>query len=82
MTFTLELTAEQLDALADAVAARLAPASQGKVALSVADAAKATGLAKNTIRRRIEAGLIPTVPGLSPVRIPSDFIARMMARPE
>jgi hypothetical protein len=82
MTFTLELTKEQLDALAEAVAARLAPAATGKVALSVVDAAKATGLSKNTIRRRIEAGLIPTVPGFSPVRIPCDFIARMMARAE
>lgn len=52
-----------------------------KMALSVKEAAELTGLSEPTIRRRVHAGLIPAVPGISPTRIPSDFVERMM-KPE
>lgn len=46
-------------------------------AYSVREAAKAVGLSAKTIERRVNAGVIPTEPGL-PTRIPADFVQRMM----
>ena len=80
MSFFLELSETQLDQLAEIVARKL-DARPAKDALSIIEAAEKTGVSKDTISRRIAAGLIPTIPGLSPVRIPSDFIARMMKTP-
>ena len=80
MTLTIQLNAEQLDQLAEIVASKL-QARPAKDALSIIEAAAKTGVSKDTIRRRIRAGLIPVVPGMNPVRIPSDFIARMMQTP-
>lgn len=51
-----------------------------KKALSVREAAELTGLSKKTIERRVNAGEIPVVPGLSPTRIPADFVQRMMKK--
>ena len=51
-------------------------------ALTVQEAAALTGLSEPTIRRRVVAGLSPVGPDLSPTRIPSDFLERMMKRNE
>ncbi len=78
MKIALELTDEQFSALADAVAQRMEGKSVNRDALSVPEVAARTGLSEPTIRRRIIAGTIPTVPGLTPTRVPADFISRMM----
>jgi excisionase family DNA binding protein len=81
MTLTLELTAAQMDALAEAVAAKLAgePQASGD-ALTVAEAAKRLRVSKLTVYRRTQAGLIPTIPNLGVVRIPAAAIDRMLMK--
>lgn len=80
MTLTLELTPDQIDALADAVAAKLANAKSGGDALTVAEAAKRLGVSIDTIYRRVEAGMIPKVPSLGVIRIPAAAIERMLSQ--
>lgn len=74
----LELTDDQLGEIADLVAQRMAPA---KAALTIPEAAEKLGVCDDTIRNRIRAGLIPTVPsiGRHAKRIPAAFIERALA---
>jgi excisionase family DNA binding protein len=72
MKFTFDLTPDQLDALASLVAAKLGSAlANQKATLSSAEAAQRAGVSPQTIRRRVEAGQIPRVPGLHNLRIPT-----------
>lgn len=80
ITIPIQLTAEQVDAIADAVAAKLGTKGE-RDALSVDEVAARLGLSKATVMRRIHAGIIPTLPGISPIRIPADFVSRMMQQP-
>lgn len=71
MKITLELTDEQQDALADAVAARLAKMGAPKKPYTVAEFAEATRQTPATIYAHIKAGNIPTVPGIHKKLIPA-----------
>lgn len=82
MTLTLELTPEQIDALADAVAAKLGGKTKGGDALTVAEAAKRLGVSIDTIYRRVEAGTIPKIPNLGVIRIPAAAIDRLLLKHE
>lgn len=66
-TLKVELSEDQLAALADLVAARIggAEAPAGRKLLSFPEAAKELGVSSATIRRRVDAGIIATVPGFS-----------------
>jgi len=79
VTLTLQLTPDQLNELADAVARKLgsAAAEKSQDALTVAEAAKRLGVSRLTIYRRTQAGLIPTIPNLGVIRIPASVIDRM-----
>lgn len=73
MKITIELTDDQLDELADAVAEKLARANPaGKRApMKVKAFASATGLSTQTIYRQLQAGQIDHVPGLAKKLIPA-----------
>ena len=51
-----------------------------KPAYSVEELAKVLGVSVHTIRRRITAKIIPTVPGINPTRIPASYLARMISK--
>lgn len=83
MTLTLQLTPEQIDALADVVARKLGvSAEKSKDALTVGEAAKRLGVSKLTIYRRTKSGLIPTIPNLGVTRIPAAAIDRLLLKDE
>lgn len=83
MTITLQLTSDQLDALADVVARKLVgSAGESKDALTVGEAAHRLGVSKLTIYRRTKAGLIPTIPNLGVTRIPAAAIDRLLLKDE
>ena len=78
MQLTITLTPEQESALAEKVAAILAERhtpSPAPRAYNVEEAANALGVAKATIRRRVAAGILPTVPLCGRViRIPASAL--------
>lgn len=78
ITIPINLTDEQVDTITEALAARIGPAVGKRDAYSVDEVAKRLDVSKATIIRRIHAGIIPTLPGISPMRIPADFVSRMM----
>lgn len=78
ITIPLELTEEQVGTIADALAARIGPQIGKRDAYSVDEVADRLNVSKATVIRRIHAGIIPTLPGISPMRIPADFVSRMM----
>ncbi|WP_193211428.1 helix-turn-helix domain-containing protein [Luteolibacter marinus] len=69
------LNDEQLDEIAERVAARLG-GSSGEP-LTKLEAARALKVSVRTIERRIEAGVIVPVPHLGVVRIPAGEIERL-----
>jgi excisionase family DNA binding protein len=63
MNITIELTPDQLDAIAAAVAERIGQGrGPSKGAYTATEVAKLLGLSAETIRRRIRAGQIKTMP--------------------
>lgn len=78
MILQLELTAEQIDTLAEAVAAKLGTKRNSRDAVTVAEAAKRLGVSIDTIYRRVEAGTIPKVPNLGVIRIPASYFDRIL----
>jgi excisionase family DNA binding protein len=81
VTLTLELTPDQLDALADIVARKLGvSAEKSEDALTVGEAAKRLKVSKLTIYRRTKSGLIPTIPNLGVIRIPATAIDQLTRR--
>lgn len=77
MTLTFELSNEQIQEIADVVAAKLKGLTATKT-YTVSQAAKVLGVSNETIRRRIRAGLIETVPNMGVVRITAATMARIL----
>jgi DNA-binding GntR family transcriptional regulator len=76
MTLTLTLTPEQLDQLAERVAAKMAPPVSGRP-LSLNEAARELGVSRETIRLAVHAGKVKRVPNITAIRIPAAEIQRM-----
>lgn len=70
MKVTIELSPEQIDEIAGAVAAKLGR-REAPTTLTVAQAAKRLGVTSDTVRRRVKAGIIPRVKCMGVVRIPA-----------
>lgn len=77
MTITIQLTDEQVDALADRIAERITPRAADRP-LTVREAADRLGVSTSTINRRLAPGTIPTVPGLGRSLIPASVIADLL----
>jgi excisionase family DNA binding protein len=78
---TLRLDPEQLVELARMVAIEIrsiTPAS-GASAYTVAEAARVLGVTTETVRRRVKAGILPTIPGLGTTRIPAAHLDRLLS---
>lgn len=73
MILEIELSDSQLAKIADMVAAKLNGGT-----LTVGQVAKAFSVSTKTINRRIKAGIIPTLPGISPPRIPAAYVDGML----
>ena len=73
-TLEVRLSEDQLEALAEKVAARLAPPGQPYTAR---EAANALAVSIDTIRNWIKADRIRVVPGLASIRIPRSEIERL-----
>lgn len=78
----VRLADDQLDALADRIARKMAKGQTLNKPLSISDAAKALGVSDATVRRRIEAGLIRTVQGIGVPRVSQAEIRRLLGDPE
>lgn len=77
MTITLTLTDDQIDALATVVAERMrgtTTPSPRPHFYTVPEVAKALRISTKTVRRRIDAGIIPRVPAVAAVRIPAAWL--------
>lgn len=72
-----QLLRENSDVLREVMAEITPDKATAKAAYSVNEVAKLTGLSVATIHRRVTSGAIPTVPGLSPKRIPAKYLERM-----
>ena len=75
ISITITLTDEQLDEIANRVAAKLGKFTEDP--LTKQEAARALRVSVKTIERRIEAGVIRTVPDIGVVRIPVPEIERL-----
>ena len=78
MTLQVELTDQQLDAIAERVAQRMAPTPNNGDPWTAAELAKATRQNASTIRRAIKAGRIRRVLGTHKVLIPADEARRVI----
>ena len=75
----VKLSDEQLDLLADRIAAKMGEARFSKTApLTVKEAAQALGVGTDSIRSRIKAGIIRTVPDIGITRVPRSEIDRLL----
>lgn len=74
---TVKLEPDQLRELAVLVAAELRGTAGDGSPLTVQQAARRLNLSTDTVRRRIEAGQIRTIPLSKPIRIPADEITRL-----
>jgi excisionase family DNA binding protein len=73
------LAPEQLAELADMIAAKMGEARFSKTApLTVKEAAQALGVGTDSIRSRIKAGIIRTVPDIGITRVPRSEIDRLL----
>jgi excisionase family DNA binding protein len=78
MKLTIELTQEQVDEIAAAIAGKLGKRdSSSAKTLTIRQAAARLNVAQDTVRRRVKAGIIPKVPCLGVVRIPAYAIDRL-----
>jgi hypothetical protein len=72
MILEIKLSDEQLGELADIVAAKLE--RKDRSAYTVKEAAAKLQISPKTILRRIEAKIIPVVPGIGAKRIPASWL--------
>ena len=78
-TLEVKLSEEQLDLLADRIAAKMGEARFSKTApLSVKEAAQALGVGTDSIRTRIKAGIIRVVPDIGIIRVPQAETDRLL----
>ena len=78
---TINISDETLEALATIIVAKLNGKANGKATYTVAEAAKIIGTSQETIRRRVEAGTLPRVPGIGRTLIPAVVIERLINPP-
>ena len=78
MIIKLEFTEEQVAEIAKQVVGLLRAGLPD--VYTVREAAKMLRIDPKTIRRRIDAGLIPTVPNIGATRIPALFIEELIRR--
>jgi hypothetical protein len=78
MSATLEviLSEKQLDLLADKIAKKMRNAEASTY--SIAEAAAVLGVCSKTVARRVEAGILPHLPNIRPIRIPAESIDRLL----
>ena len=75
-SLTVILTSEQLDDLADRIAARLR--SSRHDTLSISEAAGVLGVSIETIRRRVKDGTITPIKGTSRIRFTREEIDKLL----
>ncbi len=75
----VKLSDDQLRDLARLIVAEMNHIPMRRGTVTVAEAAKLLGVDQKTIRRRIQAGVIKTVPELGATRIPLAEINRLCA---
>jgi len=73
------LSHEQLDALADLIVAK-SQRTQRTQPYTVDEAARALGVCAATVRRHIQAGIIPSVPNISKRLVPAAAITEMLGQ--
>ena len=78
MNVTLTLTDDQLDELAERVAAKMAKPVSSRP-LSLSDAARELGVSREHLRLQVHAGKIKRVPGINAIRIPFSEIQKLKA---
>lgn len=79
LTLQIQLSDADLERLAEMVAAKRGASDQvPNKPHTVSEAAERLGVSPRTIRRRIEAGLIKTIPELGHVRIAPSEIRRLL----
>lgn len=76
MKLSIELTAEQVDQIAELVAQKVR-GSTGEI-LTLAQAARKARVSPATLRRWVKAGRLPKVPGSRVIRITSDHLDRVL----
>lgn len=76
MKVELELSDEQVGAIIDGMLAKAGNLQTR--GLTYEQAADLLNVSPATVRRRVDAGIIPTIPNISPQRIPSNFIDRLL----
>lgn len=76
MNLTFQLTDDQLDAIAERVAAKMAKPVSGRP-LSISQAARELGVSRETVRLAVHAGKVKRVAGISAIRIPASEIERL-----
>ena len=72
MTLEIELSDSQLAKIADMVAAKLEGGK--RTAYTVEETASMLKVSGKTVRNHIKAKIIPTVPGIGAIRIPSAYV--------
>lgn len=79
ITIPLTITGDQLEKIASMVADQLRqrPRAQ-KDSYTVAEAAEMIRVCPATIRRRVEAGILPKVAGFNVIRIPASHIHHLL----
>ena len=78
MNITITIPDEQLEMLATLIARKIGGVRAGKATYTVAEAAKILGVGQQTIRRRVEAGTLLSVPGVGRTLIPSAVIEKLI----
>lgn len=77
MRIEVEIPENQLEAIAEAVAAKLRGGQTGEV-LTVSQASQRAQVGPETIRRWVRAGRLARVPGLRSIRIPAESLERIL----
>jgi hypothetical protein len=75
----VKLSDDQLRDLARLIVAEMNHIPMRRSTVTVSEASKMLGVDQKTIRRRISAGVIKTVPELGAIRIPLSEIERLCA---
>lgn len=78
MTIPLTLTDEQVEQIADRVAAKLKAESLPEV-LTVSQAAEIAQVSTETVRRWVAAGILPKIAGTKAIRIPAQAVRRHLS---
>lgn len=77
MKLEIELTDDQVTAIASAVAEKLGSRPKRSEPYPLKDAAEALGWGVNTLRRRVNAGQVKRVPHITKIMIPAAEIERL-----